>query len=208
MGILEKNEMYTMLNKQNSDYAKLYSNSNSYPNQKNAKNLWNEYINNDIAINNAHKHKLTHEESHAIVYWVYRTLATKKEREILTIELFQQIKELSVIKHNIKNLNGIFYNESTIDLYFFSSITQITSFISKLNKQNNLLFFRGHSNPNYLLCPSITRTASLQQNESKLYHDLLINCPDDFINCNSHLEKLVKMQHYGLPTRLLDITKN
>jgi hypothetical protein len=36
----------------------------------------------------------------------------------------------------------------------------------------------------------------------------MINCPDDFENCRTHLEKLVKMQHYGLPTRLLDITRN
>lgn len=52
------------------------------------------------------------------------------------------------------------------------------------------------------------RTARLEQNESTLYHELLINCPDDFEKCHTHLEKLVKMQHYGLPTRLLDITRN
>ena len=52
------------------------------------------------------------------------------------------------------------------------------------------------------------RTSSLRQNESKIYQELLINCPDDFEKCHTHLEKLVKMQHYGLPTRLLDITRN
>ena len=36
----------------------------------------------------------------------------------------------------------------------------------------------------------------------------MINFPNDFINCNTHLEKLVHMQHYGLPTRLLDVTRN
>lgn len=41
-----------------------------------------------------------------------------------------------------------------------------------------------------------------------MYNELLINCPEDFEKCPSHLEKLVKMQHYGLPTRLLDITRN
>lgn len=52
------------------------------------------------------------------------------------------------------------------------------------------------------------RTPRLLQNESKIYHELIINCPDDFEKCHTHLEKLVKMQHYGLPTRLLDITRN
>lgn len=52
------------------------------------------------------------------------------------------------------------------------------------------------------------RTSRLRQNERNLYHELLINCPEDFEKCPTHLEKLVKMQHYGLPTRLLDITRN
>ncbi len=30
----------------------------------------------------------------------------------------------------------------------------------------------------------------------------------DFDGCRSHLDYLVEMQHYGLPTRMLDITKN
>ncbi len=52
------------------------------------------------------------------------------------------------------------------------------------------------------------RIPQLERNESNLYQDLIINCPADFENCSTHLEKLVKMQHYGLPTRLLDITRN
>jgi len=33
-------------------------------------------------------------------------------------------------------------------------------------------------------------------------------CPNDFSNCKSAFDYLVKMQHYDLPTRLLDITSN
>lgn len=36
----------------------------------------------------------------------------------------------------------------------------------------------------------------------------MIECPESFEKCKSHLEKLVEMQHYGLPTRLLDMTRN
>lgn len=36
----------------------------------------------------------------------------------------------------------------------------------------------------------------------------MIECPHNFPMGFSHLDKLVEMQHYGLPTRLLDITKN
>lgn len=41
-----------------------------------------------------------------------------------------------------------------------------------------------------------------------MHNELIINCPESFEKCNTHLEKLVEMQHYGLPTRLLDITRN
>lgn len=36
----------------------------------------------------------------------------------------------------------------------------------------------------------------------------MIECPQYFEKGSSHLDKLVEMQHYGLPTRLLDITRN
>jgi hypothetical protein len=35
-----------------------------------------------------------------------------------------------------------------------------------------------------------------------------MRCPTEFNNMTSSFEKLVKMQHYNLPTRLLDITEN
>lgn len=31
-------------------------------------------------------------------------------------------------------------------------------------------------------------------------------CPYEFERLESHIEKLAEMQHYGLPTRLLNIT--
>lgn len=70
------------------------------------------------------------------------------------------------------------------------------------------MFFRGHANPNYILLPSVMRSKFWQTNESAMYNELIINCPKDFEKCHTHLEKLVEMQHYGLPTRLLDITRN
>ncbi|MGK0273229.1 MAG: hypothetical protein ACI88H_003908 [Cocleimonas sp.] len=35
-----------------------------------------------------------------------------------------------------------------------------------------------------------------------------MRCPNDFSHTQTNFEKLVKMQHYDLPTRLLDITQN
>ena len=41
-----------------------------------------------------------------------------------------------------------------------------------------------------------------------LIQELSLKALEDFANIISPFEKLVKMQHYGLPTRLLDVTTN
>lgn len=92
------------------------------------------------------------------------------------------------------------------------SVTTIASFIKELQNiprsKDFELFFRGHSNSGYTLLPGIYRKEGFIKNEHHLFREFLIRTPSDFLNDKSALEKLVKMQHYGLPTRLLDITTN
>ena len=92
----------------------------------------------------------------AIVNWVYRILKNAKERENFTKELFGQLKELHGIQRNIAYAQGVFYNKAKVELQFFSSVSGVSNFVSSLNRSGEL-FFRGHSNPNYLLLPSIMR---------------------------------------------------
>lgn len=70
------------------------------------------------------------------------------------------------------------------------------------------IFYRGQSDKKYGLLPSIYREEALIQNEDKIFRDIIVQCPTDFKGSTSTFEKLVKMQHYSLPTRLLDITTN
>lgn len=92
------------------------------------------------------------------------------------------------------------------------AIGNIADFVSELQNiprmKNYELFFRGHSDLNYDLEPSIYRNKRLISNENNLFKEFILRTPSDFLNEKSALEKLVKMQHYGLPTRLLDITTN
>lgn len=53
--------------------------------------------------------------------------------------------------------------------------------------------------------PSITRNGRLK-NEAKIFREAERRLPDEFAACRSTFEKLVLMQHYQIPTRLLDIT--
>ena len=56
--------------------------------------------------------------------------------------------------------------------------------------------------------PSLFRKEEWLSNEKKMYLELMAKCPYEFERLETHIEKLAEMQHYGLPTRLLDITQN
>lgn len=72
----------------------------------------------------------------------------------------------------------------------------------------SLLFFRGHEKHSYELKPSIYRSQEWIDNEDILFKELILRCPDEFYRLESTFQILVKMQHYSLPTRLLDLTAN
>ena len=75
-------------------------------------------------------------------------------------------------------------------------------------KKEKTRFFRGHANESWKLLPSIYRETYLIKNEDKIIKDALTYCPDDFLPSDTLFEKLVKLQHYGYSTRLLDLTTN
>ncbi|AVL75960.1 MULTISPECIES: FRG domain-containing protein [Providencia] len=82
-------------------------------------------------------------------------------------------------------------------------------------KEDHTLFYRGHASDEYTPIPTIFRNQNNElkksryvENEGELFHNLITQCPEEFKDCVSTFDFLVKMQHYGLPTRLLDITSN
>lgn len=92
---------------------------------------------------------------------------------------------------------------------FLDKLTEI----QKSKSDNTELFFRGHADQAYEAEPTIFRKngngeRNLLKNEKHLFNDMITQCPEDFKDCQYTFEYLVKMQHYGLPTRLLDITSN
>jgi len=82
--------------------------------------------------------------------------------------------------------------------------------VFSLSQSNDeLLFYRGHSDKDkYKLEPSLHRKAAHVENEAVMFRELLISNPSDFVGDISTLDKLVRMQHHSLPTRLLDISSN
>lgn len=70
---------------------------------------------------------------------------------------------------------------------------------------NFKFYYRGHYSDKYHLLPGAFRTDPAH--ESEYYREILTRNPNEFAS-NGHLERLVKMQHYDCPTRLLDVTSN
>ena len=93
------------------------------------------------------------------------------------------------------------------------NINQFLDEIKKIESKNgNSLFYRGHSNKEFKLEPSIYRKSNKGdflyiENEDKIYRETIAKVPYDFKGKNT-IESLVLMQHYGVPTRILDLTTN
>ncbi len=72
-------------------------------------------------------------------------------------------------------------------------------------------FFRGHERLEYELVPSVFRKdshgKSFREVERDLYQEMINQIPHEF-SSGDVFSNLVKMQHLGVPTRLLDVTQN
>jgi hypothetical protein len=94
-------------------------------------------------------------------------------------------------------------------------IKNISEFLEQLKeikkeKDGIELFYRGESQDfgETKNTPGIYRNQKLIEKEHELFRDFILRNPDEFKNEKTTFEKLVKMQHYGLPTRILDVTSN
>ncbi|MFB0983856.1 MAG: FRG domain-containing protein, partial [Acinetobacter towneri] len=81
-------------------------------------------------------------------------------------------------------------------------------------KENSEVFYRGHGKFSYQLLPSLLREDPsgkgkiYLEGEHLLFRELLTMEPNSFSNDISGFDILTRMQHYGMPTRLLDISSN
>ncbi|MDQ1908944.1 FRG domain-containing protein [Paenibacillus sp. GD4] len=92
-----------------------------------------------------------------------------------------------------------------------NKVNSVETFFSQLPRLNEKMagniFYRGQSDIEYKLVPSVLRE-NFRLREHEIYSEVMIECSHEFDNCKFHNEILSKMQHYGVPTRLLDVTSN
>ncbi|MBD5549943.1 MAG: FRG domain-containing protein [Lachnospiraceae bacterium] len=156
-------------------------------------------------------------EEEALVFWIFLPYLAvgkqEKRKNYLLFILQKMLQKRPEDKNRDRDLTasgGVIFDRSMCSVEMVDSIEEYTGLIFSLKKEHadDTLFYRGHSRLNYLLRPGIKREKCWLENEDIMYQELLVRCAKDFIHCHTHLDYLVEMQHYGLPTRLLDITEN
>ena len=106
----------------------------------------------------------------------------ENEKEIVIRELNDYLQHISLMRKKIKREEG---DEQDAQRFFF----------------------RGQANIAWDVYPGVFRKGFLVT-ESSLIKAAYLRNPTEFRKLDTDFERLAKLQHYGLPTRLLDVTSN
>jgi len=85
---------------------------------------------------------------------------------------------------------------------------ELRELLDVMGREETGKLYRGQACSAWKLDSSLTREPRYLKNESEMYYDILSLKPDAFENDYTIYERLITMQHFGMPTRLLDITRN
>lgn len=103
------------------------------------------------------------------------------------------------------------YCHSTYYVHDLLEYIYITELIREATASEEFLdtfvCYRGMENVNWALEPGLL-VNKLSTEEKNIYDEFEKMNPGDFIHISKSLDKMAKMQHFGLPTRLLDFSLN
>ncbi|HKX91942.1 MAG TPA: FRG domain-containing protein [Sphingomicrobium sp.] len=74
-------------------------------------------------------------------------------------------------------------------------------------RSGQVIVYRGHEDREFYLVPAVFRDG-FEEKEHLLLSELISAHPTEFRDDTTALERLVRVQHYDLPTRLLDVSWN
>lgn len=154
-------------------------------------------------------------------------------QENLSMKLLKQTIDDAKIEEGIekgkdrlekKNLFQIKYNKFRIKVHNMSEYIKEVNEISEwlkvpdTNGKANVLWYRGQTNSNYILLPGLLRDWDNTRMVSPLEYEaglMNIFCSKathmretEMLQMNSTFDWIVLMQHYGIPTNLLDWSEN
>lgn len=99
-----------------------------------------------------------------------------------------------------------FIEQYAIQLYDYAYRIKSAQDSRNPDANEQAFFYRGVNNASYLIAPGIYRKGE-KHDENFYFNEISVRCPQIFRTL-TNVEKLTYMQHYGCPTRLLDITTN
>lgn len=93
-----------------------------------------------------------------------------------------------------------------------TQITSLSQFFDVLTNttisDSRAVLYRGHPVSSYALKPSLFRVQKHRKDEKNIFRELISVHPTAFETDRNVFEQLVRMQHFSMPTRLLDLTYN
>ncbi len=136
-------------------------------------------------------------------------------------ELLKEYRNLSPNNGTIKYNDCIKFNKHCMDFqnaaarvelelsfYLDTNSNDIEHYYDDLREsRNDCVFYRGVTDAKYNCKPKIFREQTLLSLEDTTYREYRMRFPDMFRN-KTTIESITLMQHFGCPTRLLDITTN
>lgn len=89
-------------------------------------------------------------------------------------------------------------------------VNNVKEYLEKIShyRAKNTLFYRGQSEKYKNITSSISRDEGYTKNENLIYEEAIKMRDTEFNELEFPIEYLSKMQHYGIPTRLIDLSIN
>lgn len=85
---------------------------------------------------------------------------------------------------------------------------ELRELLDVMGREKTGAYYRGQASSIWKLDSSLTREQKYIDKEDQMYYDILSSKPDAFVEDKTVYERLITMQHFGMPTRLMDITRN
>lgn len=94
--------------------------------------------------------------------------------------------------------------------YSIKSVMHFVEYVNEWKLKGNFpTAFRGQAFYGWISKPKLFRgEGMIYENENRAIRDIVSIHPSDFESDKTMFDRLVRMQHFGLPTRLMDVTLN
>ncbi|MEQ8711432.1 MAG: FRG domain-containing protein [Cyclobacteriaceae bacterium] len=116
--------------------------------------------------------------------------------------LRDKVEQLYILKSHESKIHFVFSREGGDDK------EELRELLDVMGRPETGKLYRGQAESAWKLDSSLTREPKYLDTEAELYYEILSLKPDAFANDHTVYERLITMQHFGMPTRLMDVTRN